>query len=214
MDLLAYMVSISDRIIEALIQHLWLAGVAVGLGTLVGVPLGIFLTRAEWIAQPILGFAGVLRTIPSLALLGFMMPVFGIGNPPAIAALFLYSLLPILRNTYTGIRGVDPVTLEAARGMGMTDRQMLTLVQLPIALPVIMSGIRTSAVTIVGWATVAAFIGGGGLGQLIFTGLVMNNNKLLLAGAIPSALLAILVDYLLGHVENKVTPKGLKVQRA
>ncbi|HHY37944.1 MAG TPA: ABC transporter permease [Clostridia bacterium] len=214
MDLLAYMVSIGDRIVEALIQHLWLAGVAVGLGTLVGVPLGIFLTRAERVAQPILGFAGVLRTIPSLALLGFMMPVFGIGNPPAIAALFLYSLLPILRNTYTGIRGVDPVTLEAAKGMGMTDRQMLALVQLPIALPVIMSGIRTSTVTIVGWATVAAFIGGGGLGQLIFTGLVMNNNRLLLAGAIPSALLAILVDYFLGYVENRVTPKGLKVQRA
>lgn len=214
MEFVLYVFSIGDRILDALVQHLLLAGTAVGLGTVVGVPVGIALTRAERLAQPVLGVAGVLRTVPSLALLGFMLPIFGIGNPPAVAALFVYSLLPIIRNTYTGIRSVDPVILEAARGVGMTDRQTLTLVELPMALPVIMSGIRTSAVTIVGWATVAAFIGGGGLGQLIYTGLTMNNNRMLLAGAIPSALLAITVDCVLGYLEGRATPRGLKAQGA
>jgi osmoprotectant transport system permease protein len=199
-----------DEILSLTVEHLYLTGIAMGLAILIGVLLGILLTRFGWLATPILGAANVIQTVPSLAILGFMIPLFGIGATPAIVALFLYALLPIIRNTYTGIIGVDPATIEAAVGVGMTQRQVLRLVRLPLALSVIMAGIRTSTVICVGIATLCAFIGAGGLGEFIFSGISMVNANMILAGAIPSALLALILDFVLGQIEKLLTPKGLK----
>ena len=159
-----------------------------------------------------LGVAGVIQTIPSIALLAFMIPIpgLGLGVRSAILALFLYALLPIIRNTYTGIQEVTPALLEAARGTGLTNRQLLTIVELPLATRTIMAGVRTSAVINVGVATLAAFIGAGGLGDPIVTGLQLNDSELILAGAIPAALLAVFVDQTLGLVERFLAPKGLE----
>jgi osmoprotectant transport system permease protein len=176
----------------------------------IGIPLGILITRIKRLEGPVLGIAGILQTIPSLALLGFMIPLFGIGIKTAVAALFLYSLLPIIRNTFTGIKDVDKSTIEAARGMGMTSFQILFKVQLPLALSVIMAGIRTATVINVGTATLAAFIGGGGLGDFIFIGISRNIDALVLIGAFPAALLALLFDWMLGIVERATTPRGVK----
>ena len=173
-----------------------------------GTPL-VLLTRFRWLATPILGGANVIQTVPSLAILGFMIPLFGIGATPAIVALFLYALLPIIRNTYTGIIGVNPAIIEAAIGVGMTQRQVLGWVRLPLALSVIMAGIRTSTVICVGIATLCAFIGAGGLGEFIFSGISMVNANMILAGAIPAALLALMLDFVLGRIEKQLTPKGL-----
>lgn len=203
----------SEQIIKATFEHLGLSLVAMLLAVAVAVPLGIILTKHEKLARPIIGIANVFQTIPSLALLGFMIPILGIGSKPAIVALFLYSLLPILRNTFTGIKGVDSSLIEAGYGMGMTKNQVLFMVELPLALSVIMAGIRTATVINIGTAALAAMVGGGGLGRLIFTGLSMVNNNMILAGAIPCAILALLVDYILGLLENAVTPRGLKISR-
>lgn len=194
------------------VEHLYLTGIAMGFAILIGVSLGILLTRFQWLAMPILGAASVIQTIPSLAVLGFMIPLLGIGARPAIAALFLYALLPIIRNTYTSIIGIDPALIESAVGMGMTRRQVLVSVRLPLALPIIMAGIRTSTVICVGIATLCAFIGAGGLGTLIFRGISMVNNRIILAGAIPAALLALALDFLLGRLEALLSPKGLSLQ--
>ncbi|MEA4894504.1 MAG: ABC transporter permease [Oscillospiraceae bacterium] len=180
------------------------------IAIIIGVPLGILITRVKSLQTPILGIAGILQTIPSLALLGFMIPLFGIGIKTAVAALFLYSLLPIIRNTFTGIKDVDKPTLEAAKGMGMTSFQILFKVQMPLALSVMMAGIRTATVINVGTATLAAFIGAGGLGDFIFLGISRNIDALVLIGAFPAALLALLFDWLLGRLESITTPKGLK----
>lgn len=192
-------------------RHLYLTVASLALAIGLGVPVGIFITRTPALAQPILGVAGVIQTIPSIALLAFMIPIpgLGLGVRSAIAALFLYALLPIIRNTYTGIKEVDGGLLEAARGMGLTDRQLLTIVELPLATRTIMAGVRTSAVINVGVATLAAFIGAGGLGDPIVTGLQLNDTNLILAGAIPAALLAIVVDQALGLVEKLLAPKGM-----
>lgn len=189
-------------------QHLLLTGIAVVFAILLAVPLGIVLTRQEVLTGPILGIAGVIQTIPSLALLAFMIPIplLGLGARSAITALFLYALLPILRNTYTGIREVDPDVVEAARGMGLYDRQILWRVELPLATATIMAGIRTSTVISIGVATLAAFIGAGGLGEPIATGLYLNETQLILSGAIPAALLAIAADFVLGRVEKALRP--------
>jgi len=193
------------------LQHLWLTGMAVLLAIALAVPLGIWLTRRRRIAGAVLGAAGVVQTVPSLALLAFMIPIpwLGLGARSAIAALFLYALLPILRNTVTGINGVDADLLEAARGMGLRDRQILTRVELPLATATIMAGIRTSTVISIGIATLAAFIGAGGLGDPIVTGLQLNDTNLILAGAVPAAALALIVDGLLGMAEKALVPKGL-----
>lgn len=192
-------------------RHLYLTTLSLGLAIGLGVPVGIFITRFPVLAQPVLGVAGVIQTVPSIALLAFMIPVpgLGLGTRSAIAALFLYALLPIVRNTFTGIQEVDAGLLEAARGMGLTDRQLLTIVELPLATRTIMAGVRTSAVINVGVATLAAFIGAGGLGDPIVTGLQLNDTNLILAGALPAALLAIGVDQTLGLVERWLSPKGL-----
>ncbi len=186
--------------------HLMLTGAAVFLAGLVGVPFGILLTRKPGLAPGSLMTVNVIQTIPSLALLGFLIPVMGIGARPAILALFLYALLPIVRNTFTGIRGVDPALIEAATGMGMTRRQILFLVELPLAMSVIMAGIRTSTVINIGTATLAALIGAGGLGEPIFRGIAMVNNNVILSGAIPAAVLALVADSLLGLLERWLAP--------
>lgn len=192
-------------------EHILLTFIAVILSVLFAVPIGIWLTRKPGLSATVLGVAGVIQTIPSLALIAFMIPVpgLGLGARSAIAALFLYALLPIMRNTFTGINEVDPTLVEAARGIGLTDRQILRKVELPLAMRTIMAGIRTSTVISIGVATLAAFIGAGGLGDPIVTGLQLNDTKLILSGAVPAAVLALLVDSLLGLVEKRLTPKGL-----
>lgn len=210
MDLLNTMIERKQEIWIAFQEHILLSGTAMIIAILVAVPLGIVLTRYKKLAEPIIGIAAIIQTIPSLALLGFMLPIFGIGKLPAIIALTLYALLPILRNTYTGILGVDPTLVDAGRGMGMTSRQILWMVELPLSLPVIMAGVRTATVLTIGVAALATFIGAGGLGDLIDRGLRIADKNLILAGAIPAAVLAILFDLLLRKLENKVTPKGLK----
>ena len=198
-------------LLQALAQHVELVLLSMLIAIAVGIPLGILVTRMKFLEGPVLGTAGILQTIPSLALLGFMIPLFGIGIKTAVAALFLYSLLPIIRNTFTGIKDADRPTIEAARGMGMTDLQILVRVELPLALSVMMAGIRTATVINVGTATLAAFIGAGGLGDFIFIGISRNIDALVLIGAIPAALLALLFDWLLGLLEKATTPRGLKV---
>ncbi len=192
----------SNKLLEQTLTHTGLTFISVLLAIIIGVPLGILITRRQGLAGLVLGFAGIMQTIPSIALLGFMIPLLGIGAKPAIVALFLYGLLPVIRNTYTGINGVDPVVMEAATGMGMTPSQLLFKVQLPLALPVIMAGIRTATVINVGVATLAAYIAAGGLGEFIFGGIALNNTNMLLAGAIPAALLAILFDWLLSRLQH------------
>lgn len=209
MDLLAIMQNRWEDILLASWQHLELTLISLAIANLIAIPLGIFLTRFRRWAEPVIGVAAVIQTIPSLALLGFMIPLLGIGKGPAIVALTLYGLLPILRNTYTGIVGVTPAVVEAGIGMGMTSRQVLVMVELPMALPIIMAGVRTATVLLVGVATLAGLIGAGGLGDLIFRGISMANPQLILAGALPAAVMAIAFDYVLKQTEFKVQPKGL-----
>jgi osmoprotectant transport system permease protein len=189
-------------------QHIQLTLVALFIANLIALPLGIVLTRKRKIAETIIGITSVFQTIPSLALLGFMVPLFGIGFGPAIIALTIYGLLPILRNTYTGILGVDQAVIDAGTGMGMTSRQVLFMIELPLALPIIMAGIRTATVMVIGVATLAALVGAGGLGDLIFRGIAMARQDLILAGAIPAALLSIIFDYGLKKIEIAVQPKS------
>ena len=195
------------QILTLTLEHLWLVGVAIGIAIIVGVPLGILVSRRAWLRKPVLGGTNVLQTIPSLALFGFLLPAPWLGERSdrlAIAALVLYALLPIVRNTYTGIMGIDPAVKEAALGMGMTDGEVLRQVELPLGMPFILAGVRIATVTAVGVATIAAAIGAGGLGELIFRGLAMVNNELILAGAIPAALLAIIADLAIGLLENRL----------
>ncbi len=194
------------EIFGATLEHMWLVGMSMLLAVAIGLPLGILLTRWPLMNKPVLGSANVIQTIPSLALFGFLLPLPWLGERAdrlAIAALTAYALLPIIRNTYTGITGVDPGVREAARGLGMTGSQMLFQVELPLALGVILAGVRVATVITVGVATIAAAIGAGGLGEFIFRGLAMVNNQLILAGAIPAALLALLVDFILGRIERR-----------
>ena len=192
-------------------QHLVLTGAALLGAIAIGLPLGIAASRRPWLAGAALSSAGVLQTIPSIALLAFMLPLFGIGTAPAIAALFLYGLLPILRNAVAGLRSVDPLLIEVGRGLGMRPRDLLWRVEMPLAAPVILAGVRTAAVISVGTATLAAFIGAGGLGEPIVTGLSVTDTNLVLSGALPAAALAIAVDLALHGVERWATPKGLRV---
>jgi osmoprotectant transport system permease protein len=173
---------------------------------LVAVPLGLALERARRAAEPAIGALGVLQTVPSIALLAFMIPLLGVGTAPALVALWLYALYPIARGTYTGVRDADPAAVEAAEALGMTPAQRLLRVRLPLAAPVIMAGVRTAAVITVGAATLAAFIGAGGLGEPIVTGLALADTRLVLSGALPAAALALLVDGALVLVERAVTP--------
>src|SRR6266498_1842814 len=209
MKLIEFFIRNRSEALQLTFEHLLLVLVATGAAAVVGIPVGIVLTRRASLAKPVLAVANVLQTIPSLALFGFLIPVlgsYGIGRVPAIIALFLYSLLPIIRNTYTGINGVDSAVREAARGMGMTDWQMLTQVELPLALNVIVAGLRVATVISIGTATIAAAIGAGGLGTYIFRGLRMNDNVLILAGALPAAIMALGADFALGWIERVLSP--------
>src|SRR6201988_3254833 len=197
----------ASEIAELTLEHLWLTGSAMLLATAIGVPTGIWLTRHPRWAKPVLGVVNIIQTIPSLALFGFLLPLPWIGSRAvrvAILALTLYALLPLIRNTYAGIKGVDPAVVEAGRGMGMTGGQLLWQVELPLALGVIIAGVRVATVISVGLATIAAAIGAGGLGEYIFRGLAMVNNQLILAGAIPAAALALLADVTLGWLEKRL----------
>lgn len=194
-------------------QHLYISLAAVILGIIVAVPVGILLTRSPKIADFVIGVVSVLQTVPSLAILAFIIPILGVGAFPAIIALFIYALLPILRNTFIGVRGVDKNLIESGRGMGMTSFQLILNVEIPNSISVIMAGIRLSAVYIIAWATLASYIGAGGLGDFIFNGLNLYRPDLILGGAIPVTILALLVEFFLGKLENILTPKPLRDAR-
>lgn len=203
-SLFEFIIGHQNEIYSQTIEHIGLTGVALAIATTIGLPTGLILTRQKKSAGSVLGAIGVIQTIPSIALLGFLIPLLGIGAIPAIVALFLYALLPIVRNVYTGIEEVDESIKEAARGMGMTDRQILTKVELPLAVPVIFAGIRTATVINVGVATLCALIGAGGLGQFIFRGIALNNVNMIIAGAIPAAALALCFDFILGRTQKHI----------
>jgi len=210
MNFFDYIIQNWEQIFSLTIEHIKLTVISVGFAILLGVPLGLLISYVKKLNKPILGIANVIQAIPSMALLGFAIPFLGIGTLPAIVMVILYSLLPIIKNTYTGIQNINPLMLEAARGIGLTKFQILSKIQIPLALPVIMAGVRISAVTAVGLMTMAAFIGGGGLGFLVFSGIRTVNNNQILAGAIPACLLALFVDYLVGLIEKLVTPISLQ----
>ena len=194
----------------AVSQHVLISLTAELCGLIIALPLGILLTRNKRVAGVVLGIFGVINTIPSLVLLGVAMIVLGLGFAPAVAVLFLYSLLPILRNTYTGITEVNQKYIKSARGMGMNRRQILRIVQIPLALPVILAGVRLSSIYIISWATLSAFIGAGGLGDLIWMGLQSYNYNMIFSGAIPATILALLVSFLLTRAEKFATRRGFR----
>lgn len=191
-------------------QHLLLSIGSVILGAIVAIPLGIWLSRREALAKVVLSISGTVQTVPSLVFFGLVLPILGVGILPAMVVLFFYSILPVLRNTYTGMRKVDKFYLEAGKGMGMDNRQLLFMVELPLAFPLIMAGIRLSLIYIISWATLSALIGSGGLGDLIISGLQTYDMGLIIGGAVPATFLAILAGVLLGRMEKAVTPRGMR----
>ncbi|MCJ7690768.1 MAG: ABC transporter permease/substrate-binding protein, partial [Clostridiaceae bacterium] len=205
-----FVISRKEQLFKLLMEHIQLTVMAVLIAIVIGVPLGILIIRVKKLAKPIIGLANVVQAVPSLALLGFLIPALGIGSKPAIVMVVLYSLLPIIKNTYTGLNNINPDMLEAAKGIGMTNGQILKMVQIPLALPIIMAGIRISAVTAVGLMTIAAFIGAGGLGYMVFAGVQTVDNNMILAGAIPACILALLIDFIVGLIEKSVSPNGIK----
>jgi osmoprotectant transport system permease protein len=210
MNVWNFMLQNHAEVLELTGEHLRLVSISMLLAVLAGIPLGILITRKPALNKPILGGANIIQTIPSLALFGFLLPAPWIGaraDRLAILALMLYALLPLIRNTYAGIKGVDPAVVEAGRGMGLTDRQLLFYVELPLALGVIIAGIRVATVITVGLTTIAAAIGAGGLGEYIFRGLAMVDNSVILAGAIPAAAMAIVADFGLGWLEKRLSPR-------
>jgi glycine betaine/choline ABC-type transport system substrate-binding protein/ABC-type proline/glycine betaine transport system permease subunit len=210
-NLISYIQENYQKIFELTIEHIGLTVFAVLIAMVIGIPLGIVITKNKKLANGVLGTSGVIQATPSLALLGFLIPFLGIGEVPAIIMVILYSLLPIIKNTYVGLSGVDPNLIEASKGMGMTDRQILFRIKLPIAYPLIMAGLRISVVSAVGLMTLAAFIGAGGLGYLVYSGVQTVNNAMILSGAIPAMILALLLDYLVGKTEDVLTPYGIQV---
>ncbi len=191
-------------------QHVELVLISVLFGCIVAIPLGIWLTRHTRVAEVVITITGLIQTVPSLALLALALPVLGIGLVPSITALALYALLPILRNTYVGVRGVPPETVDCAKAMGMSSLQALTRVELPMAIPVIIAGVRLSTIYLISWAVLAALIGGGGLGVLILEGLSTYDFGLVLAGAVPAAMLAILAGLALSWLQRLLTPVGMR----
>jgi osmoprotectant transport system permease protein len=201
------------EIADLTLEHLWMVGISTLLALAIGIPLGILISRRPILRKPVIAVANIIQTIPSLALFGFLLPAPWIGSRAtrlAILALMLYALLPLIRNTYAGITGVDRAVIQAARGMGLTEWQLLFKVELPLAASVILAGVRVAIVISIGLATIAAAIGAGGLGELIFRGLAMVNNSVILAGAIPAALMALAADTLLGWLEKHFTPQRVE----
>jgi len=210
MNVFRFILQNRGQVLELTGEHLWLVGLSTLFATLIGIPLGILIAHRPRLNKPILAGANIIQTVPSLALFGFLLPVPWLGDRAdrlAILALTLYALLPIIRNTYTGIRGVDLAVMEAGRGMGLTELQLLLQVELPLAVSVILSGIRTAVVISVGLATIAAAIGAGGLGEFIFRGLAMVDNRVILAGAVPAAILALVADLGVGWLEKRLQPR-------
>ncbi len=212
MDLLNYIIDNAPYILEKTLQHISLAGIAVLLACSIGVPIGFMIANNAKLAKKVMSVANVIQTIPSLALFALAMPLLGIGAKPAIFALFFYALLPIIKNTLLGIHSVDPSIIEAARGMGMSKTQIMFKVEVPLAISVIMGGIRISTVTSIGIATIASLIGAGGLGQIIYQGISMTNYEMIFTGAIASAMLALFADFILGIFERKLTSDGIVKQ--
>lgn len=213
MNLWHFLLTNRYEVLELIGEHISLVGLSMLFAILVGIPLGVLITRTPQLSKPVLGSANIIQTIPSLALFGFLLPVPWIGERGsrlATLALALYALLPLIRNTYAGIRSVDPAVVEAGRAMGLTDRQLLFQVELPLASGVIVAGVRIATVVCVGLATIAAAIGAGGLGEFIFRGLAMVNNQVILAGAVPAAALALLADVTLGWVERRLGALRMK----
>lgn len=215
MELIQYALDNADLLLSRTLEHISLVGVAVGIATLTGVPISIAITRNERVAQAVLYAASIIVTVPSIALFGIMIPVLsligqGIGYLPAVIAVLLYSQLPIIRNTYTAINNVDPALREAARGIGMSHRQRLRMVEIPLAVPVIMAGVRTAVVLNIGVMAIAAYIGAGGLGTFISRGISQSDPRQLIVGAVAVSLLAIIVDYGLLAVQKRFTPKGME----
>ncbi|UXO66792.1 osmoprotectant ABC transporter permease OsmW [Pantoea dispersa] len=215
MDTLHYIMDNWNTLLALTWQHTWLVLVAVGFAILVGVPLGILIVRFKWLATPVLGIATIVLTIPTIALFGLMIPLFsligqGIGALPAITAVFLYSLLPIVRNTHTALENLPPGLREAGRGIGMTFWQRLRWVEIPMALPVIFGGIRTAVVMNVGVMAIAAVIGAGGLGLQLLDGISGSDVRMLIAGALMICLLAIILDWMLHRLQSALTPKGIR----
>jgi len=210
MNVIRFMLHNRSQVLDLTLEHLWLVGWSTLMAALIGIPLGILIAHRTRLNKPVLAGANIIQTIPSLALFGFLLPVPWLGERVerlAILALTLYALLPIIRNTYDGIRGVDPAVVEAGRGMGLTESQLLFKVELPLAVSGILSGVRIAAVICVGLATIAAAIGAGGLGEFIFRGLAMVDNRVILAGAIPAAVLALLADFGVGWIEKRLRPR-------
>ena len=195
-----FFASQGSEVIRLLWEHIYMSLISLGLGVIVAVPLGIFLSQVPKVANVVISIVSVLQTIPTLALLALMIPFLGVGKVPAIFALFIYSLLPILRNTYLGMSNVNPDLLDAAKGMGLKRMQIIRQVQLPLAVPVIMAGIRLSTVYVIAWTTLASYIGGGGLGDMIFNGLNLFRPDLILGGTIPVTILAVIVDLVMARL--------------
>ncbi len=209
MNFLHFLLHNHAQVLELTLEHLWLVGISTFFATVIGIPLGIAIAHRPRLNRPVLATANIIQTIPALALFGFLLPLPWLGERAdrlAILALTLYALLPIIRNTYTGIRGVDPAVMEAGRGMGLTDSQLLFQVELPLATSVILSGVRVALVISIGLATIAAAIGAGGLGEFIFRGLAMVDNSVILAGAVPAAILALIADLAVGWLERRLKP--------
>lgn len=214
MTFLEFCVANQKEIFNCLIRHFQLVGISVAAGMLIAIPLGIFLSKFQQFAHFVLRLSGMIQTIPGLVMLGFALLLFGIGMLPALVVLSVYAILPILQNTYTGITEVEKSYIEAAKGIGMTNGQILWKVELPLALSSIVGGLRISAVFTVSWATLAGLIGAGGLGDLIWTGLGTYNTNYILAGAIPSAIIAVALSGLISMIQSGITPRGLKGARA
>ena len=205
----AFFVQHGSELLVKTWQQIYISAISLALGIIVAIPLSIILMKFPRVAKIVIAIASMLQTIPALALLAMMIPFFGVGRLPAIIALFLYSLMPILRNTYVGLTGVNQDTIDSARGLGMTNMQLILKVDIPLAMPVIMAGIRHSAIYDIACATLASYIGAGGLGDFIFNGLSLYQTDLIFGGTIPVIILALLTDYLLGKLERKLTPKGI-----
>lgn len=203
----------SNDIVLKTWEHFYISIIALFLGAIVAIPLGIMLSKTPKLAKIVLAITSVFQTLPSLAILAIMIPFLGVGKVPAIVALFIYTLLPILNNTYIGMKSVNGDLRKAGISMGMTSLQSVRMVELPLAIPVIMAGIRLSAVYVIAWATLASYIGAGGLGDFIFNGLNLYQTDLIVGGAILVTILALLTDFVLSKVEIWVTPKGLKVEK-
>lgn len=217
METLSYALANLDQIGMLTVEHISIVAVAVGLAILTGVPIGIAITQNQRVAENVLYVAAMVMTIPSIALFGIMIPILsvvgqGIGYLPAVIAVLLYSQLPIIRNTYTAINNVDPALREAAKGMGMTPTQRLRTVEIPIAVPVIMAGVRTAVVLNIGVTAIAVYIGAGGLGELISRGISQTDPRKLVTGAIAVSILAIAADYGLLWLQKRLTPRGLQIQ--